>query len=381
MKILIAGDLVTQNRIRDIITGDHYHDLLSEVRPYTESSDYSILNFETTMEDPSRRFRPIPKVGPHISSPANTLEMIKEAGFQCVTLANNHILDYGGDALLHTVRAIEEKGLDHVGAGKDLEAASKVLVKRIGEADLAIVNFCEDDFSIAGEHDPGACPMDLVKILRQLRWAKDHADHVIVIAHGGIELYPLPSPRMKELYRTFVDLGADAVVNHHQHCHSGYEVYNGKPIFYGLGNLLFDRKKYSDPLWNYGYMVRLDIGEDIGFEAIPYSQCLDRMAVSVLHGAEREKFMEGLASLNRQIADDAELQNQYEKLVSRKYRQVLMRLSPFSGKSLASLAQKGWIKIAPREKKALGMMEYLTCDAHRDLARNVLSRYIGNDKK
>ena len=54
---------------------------------------------------------------------------------------------------------------------------------------------------------------------------------MFLILHGGIEHYQLPSPRMKKWYRHIIDLGASAIVNHHQHCFSGYELYNGKPIF------------------------------------------------------------------------------------------------------------------------------------------------------
>lgn len=379
MKILIAGDLVAQNRVREKILEKDFVGLLSGIRSYTAGVDYAILNLETTIESDSESFRAIPKVGPHISSPEVVLDMVKDAGFQCVTMANNHILDYGGAALLHTIRAVEEKGLDHVGAGENLDAASRVLVKNIGGSRLAIVNFCESEFSIAGENEPGAYPLDVVSNVRQIQWARKNADHVVVIVHGGIELYPLPAPRMKTLYRFFVEVGADAVVNHHQHCHSGYEVYQGKPIFYGLGNLLFDKGKASDPMWNYGYLVQLDLDADISFQVIPYSQGLGGPGVSVLDGDARQVFLTKVDDLNLIIGDDAALDAKYEAFIGRKGKQVLFRMSSLRGKFFAWMVHRHLIPIPLGKKKALMLQEYLMCDSHRDIANRVLNKYIGND--
>ena len=83
-------------------------------------------------------------------------------------------------------------------------------------------------------------PLLPIQQFYKIQEAKENADYVLVIVHGGIEHYQLPTSRMIETYRFFIDAGADAVVNHHQHCYSGYERYKSKPIIYGLGNLLFD---------------------------------------------------------------------------------------------------------------------------------------------
>ena len=88
---------------------------------------------------------------------------------------------------------------------------------------------------------------------------------------------------MKELYHYFVEIGADAVINHHQHCYSGFEVYKNKPIFYGLGNLLFDWDGRRNGTWNEGYMTSLNFQEDgkVTFDLISYTQCNDRPSVKI----------------------------------------------------------------------------------------------------
>ena len=78
---------------------------------------------------------------------------------------------------------------------------------------------------------------------------------------------------MQKWYRHFVDMGADAVVNHHQHCISGYEIYQEKPIFYGLGNFCFDSfREQPVSQWNYGYAVKLTVDKKISVDLIPYTQ-------------------------------------------------------------------------------------------------------------
>lgn len=375
MKLLVAGDLTAKGRIGEKLKTGHFDDVFADLANHINQVDYSILNLETPVvihED----YNPIPKVGFTLSAPEAIVDMIQQAGFNAVTLANNHILDYGPKALMDTIRLLDEKGIEHVGAGKNLEDASQVLYKTIEDKKLAIINFCENDFSIAEQEIPGAFPLDVVKNVRQIQSAKANADFVVVIVHGGIELYPLPSPWMKEVYRFFVDMGADAVINHHQHCYSGYEVYQNKPIFYGLGNLCFDTKVMDDFQRHVGIIVELSLTDRISFEIIPYRQCGSEAKVTLLEKEEKNGVIEDIHHLNEIIAKDVNLQVEYQKKVNGKTSQVFYKLSPYSGKLYAFLAQKGLLKVTPKKSMALKLLEYLNCDSHRDIARNVLTNYL-----
>ena len=143
------------------------------------------------------------------------------------------------------------------GGGKDVTQAGYILYRSVSGKQVAFINACEHEFSIATEDRGGSNALELVKVYRSITDARRQADYVVVIIHGGLEMYQLPTLRMKETYRFFVDAGADAVVNHHQHCFSGYEVYKGKPIFYGLGNFCFDWEGRRNSIWNQGYAITL----------------------------------------------------------------------------------------------------------------------------
>ena len=124
---------------------------------------------------------------------------------------------------------------------------------------IAIINFCENEWSIAEEDSAGANPMDFIDNANQIREAK--AVHDKVIVHGGHEYYNLPSPRMQKQFRFYADQGADIVIGHHTHCISGNEVYNGVPIYYSLGNFLFTKNNTNED-WYTGLLLQVDIKSD-----------------------------------------------------------------------------------------------------------------------
>ena len=174
MKILIAGDFVPRERVLEKIKKNDYADIFADLKPYIEQADYSVLNLEAPIVLDTLKARPIQKVGPALSAPVETIDVIKDAGFNCVTLANNHIMDYGAQALNDTISVLYEKQILHVGAGKSLDDASKVLYLRAGSQSVAIVNFCENEFSIAGDSTSGAFPLNIVKNYHQIQEAKEH---------------------------------------------------------------------------------------------------------------------------------------------------------------------------------------------------------------
>ena len=380
MKILIAGDFVPRERVFEKIKKNDFADIFSQLRPYIDQASYSILNLEAPIVLNPSKAKPIQKVGPALSAPFETIEAIRSAGFNCVTLANNHIMDYGAKALYDTISALDEKQILHVGAGRSLKDASRVLYLEAGLETVAIVNFCENEFSIAGDNSAGAFPLSIVKNYHQIQEAKEHANHVIVIVHGGHELYQHPSPRMKELYRFFVEVGADAVINHHQHCYCGYEVYRGKPIFYGLGNLSFDLASRRNTIWNYGYFVMLSMGDNIVFDVFPFDQGLSFPGVKLQDRDEKKAFVSELKRLNDIIEDDNQLKLFFGEFVELKRSEMYYRLSSYHGRIIRFLSRHHVLKFKPNLQRALRLSDLIDCDSQRDLISCVLKSYSTNDQ-
>ena len=249
--------------------------------------------------------------------------------------------------------------------------------KEIQGQRLAIINCCEHEFSIATATTPGCNPLNPVQQYYAITEAKRNADHVIVIVHGGHEFYQLPSPRMKETYRFFVDCGADAVINHHQHCYSGYEVYKDKPVFYGLGNLLFDHASKRSGCWTEGYMVSIDFQkEKISFELTPYKQCTeDAVGVILMNTEEKEIFAHKIKELNVIIGDILALRNNLDKYYSESAKEELLMMEPYTDTIWYQFSKRGLLPKFLKGEKKLRIENHIICESHREKLIYALKKY------
>lgn len=364
MNVLIAGDFVPRRRTAAQIEKGDYS-CLDDVKPIIKAVDYAIVNFESPVV--MREAQPIDKTGPNLRCTEQAMECVAHAGFNCVTLANNHFRDFGQIGVEDTIDACGKYHLDYVGGGRTLANASRVLYKEINGRILAIVNCCEHEWSISTSGYGGSNPLDIVAISQSIKEARRQANYVLVIVHGGTERYNLPTPRMKSTYRFFVEQGADAVVNHHQHCYSGYEVYQGKPIFYGLGNFCFDKPvARNDKLWEEGFLVEIRFGEEIGFELYPYIQCDEKESV-VRIISNKVAFKEALSHLSAIIMDEDQLKEHYQKMVSKKPALIKDILAPYSSDFLIKFYSKGLLPSFVSKKRMRKLLAIIQCESHYNI--------------
>lgn len=367
MKVLIAGDYCPRDRVSQNIENEGGSFLFaSQIVDIIQETDYAIVNFECAVAD--EKDQHIPKCGPNLRCSAKAVSQLKKAGFAGVTLANNHFRDFGNAGVEKTLAALKAEGLDYVGGGKDITEAAMILYKEIKGETLAIINVCENEFSIADNIRGGAAPLDIIDVAHRIKEARNNAKYALVIIHGGHEHFQYPSPRMKKLYRYFVEIGADAVVNHHQHCYSGYEVYMGKPIFYGLGNFCFDRKGCRGGIWNEGYMVGLEFQSGkIGYELYPYTQCDEEPIVEMMTGPKLETFWQMVRAISNTISDDRLLKEKYDEFVSRRSQTVITPFTPYFNEYVRAAAGRHYIPYMIPRKKLAEMLNFISCEAHRDV--------------
>ena len=375
MIILIAGDFCPQNRVSQQIDKGDYESVLGQVRGVIAKAEYSIVNFECPVTKGGEK--PILKQGPNLQCSAKGIEAVKWAGFDCVTLANNHFRDYGDEGVKITIDACKDAGVDTVGGGKNLKEASAILYKIIGGKTLAVINCCEHEFSIATDNHGGANPLNPVQQYYAIKEAKEKADYVLVIVHGGHEHFQLPSTRMQETYRFFIDAGADAVVNHHQHCFSGYEFYNGRPIIYGLGNFCFDEGLKNDSIWHEGYIATIDFENDYSISLHPYIQCADEPIVRML--TNMDKFEIVIHRLNSIIVDNAQLELAQDEYYGKSAFSYQVLLSPFKSRFIKACQRRGWLPLFYTKKSMLQYYDYINCESHRDKMLFSLNKKLVED--
>ncbi len=250
--------------IRVTVTGDLYPDpslllsrnLLAEIESILSDSDLVITNLECPLTTATGRIK---KSGPYLKANTGSGKLLQAIKVNLVSLANNHLMDFGREGFNDTIDALRALGIPYTGAGRNLAEASQPYVREIRGTRIAVINVTQNEFSIAREDAPGANPIDPINNFYQIERAKAESDHQIVIVHAGIEGYPYPTPGLQKLYRFYASLGVDAVIGHHSHCIGGYEVFNNVPIFYSLGNFMFNEPG-NPPSWYEGLLLDLAIG-------------------------------------------------------------------------------------------------------------------------
>jgi hypothetical protein len=263
-----------KNNIRLLFCGDFIAEhpekieLSNEFKELLESCDVKSLNFE----GPLPIGNPIAIKGTAVLPQSNKSPFwCEENGFNVISLANNHMGDYGQDALKDTINAFKSATI--VGAGT-WEEAFKVKVVEVKGFKIGFLAVAQCEFGILndawGENNSFGCAwVNHPNINKIIKEAKKSLDFLIVISHAGIEYCDFPLPEWRDRYKELIDCGADAIIGGHPHVPQGWEVYNNKPIFYSLGNFYFEYKS-SKPFWNNGLAVVLNIDENknISFEVI-----------------------------------------------------------------------------------------------------------------
>lgn len=248
MKIIITGDFFVEHP--ESITID------DSVKQLMKSCDYHIVNLEgpitytTTSEEPK-------KSGPRLKQTEGVVRVLEELGTNMLTLANNHLMDYGEDGYRQT-RTVLRGRYVLAGCGTWDEAYSLQIIEREGQK-VGVLNFCEMQCGMLYDkwtQSKGAIGCAWVNhptVDKLITESKSKVDYLVVIVHAGVELVKVPLPEWRDRYREMIDIGCDAVIAHHPHVVQGYEIYKGKPIAYSLGNFCFQGGvKMGDDSWNIG---------------------------------------------------------------------------------------------------------------------------------
>jgi len=214
------------------------------VRELIKGADIAMANFENPAPDNWRWhgkgmiFSANPK---HIAGLVN-------AGIDWVGLANNHIGNAGRAGIVATQANLDDYGIKHSGAGRNTADAHKASLLKAGGVTVGILAYDTiDGGSRSGPTTPGSARMTKAFLEKDIAAArKAGADVVIVFPHWGVEYRAKPTAGQRNLAHLAIDAGADLVIGNHPHWAEGMEVYKGKPIWYALGNFVFDQT-WSEP--------------------------------------------------------------------------------------------------------------------------------------
>ncbi|HTM58024.1 MAG TPA: CapA family protein [Candidatus Udaeobacter sp.] len=239
----------------------------SGVKPVLDWADLAMVNLECPFTD---RGKPLPKNFNFRARP-ELVEILKEGSVDAVTLANNHLMDYGDVGVRDTVSALDHAGILHFGAGKNLGEARRALTVDRAGVRLGFLGYYFQDARdmreprevFATKHDAGVagCYTDLGCMRKMLEHDVRHlapdVDAAIPFFHWGHEGSTELRDYQIDLAHRAIDLGCRAVLGAHPHRFQAVEVYRGAPIFYSLGNFVFGGNK--DPQDKLSAIARLRV--------------------------------------------------------------------------------------------------------------------------
>lgn len=222
-----------------------------EMRMLMQNADLFMLNNEfvfsqrgEAMADKQYTLRNDPKY----------VSILQELGTDAVSIANNHVLDFGQTAFLDTLDTLEQAGIKYAGGGRNMEEASAPVSLTIHGQTFAIFAATRVSPSYdwyAASNKPGIWQTyDATSLNAAILEAESQYDHTIVFVHWGIERNEMPEEYQRTLAKGYIDSGADLVIGCHPHVLQGFEYYNGVPIVYSLGNYLFGNRTDATVLLN-----------------------------------------------------------------------------------------------------------------------------------
>lgn len=240
--LLFGGDVFLSSHVLNAYqNAGGIHGVVDEAyRNIIQNADFFMVNEEfpfssrgVQAEDKQYTFRLEPE----------RVSMFQEMGIDGVTLANNHALDFGVEALLDTCKTLDNAGILRTGAGENLEEARKPVEVELQEKTIAIIGATRvipDAGWAAGKNHPGMlASYDAATLLAEITEQKQAGKFVIVYVHWGVERDERPQEYQRTLAQQYINSGADLVIGSHPHVLQGIEYYKGKPIVYSLGNFVF----------------------------------------------------------------------------------------------------------------------------------------------
>jgi D-alanyl-D-alanine carboxypeptidase/poly-gamma-glutamate capsule biosynthesis protein CapA/YwtB (metallophosphatase superfamily) len=256
--MLFVGDIMMDRGIRktvETVGKGNYSYPFDKIRDFITGADLAFANLEGPISDQGENHGSIYSFR---MDPAST-KAIYDAGFDILSLANNHMGDYGRQAMEDTMRRLRRAGVAYTGAGwNSTEARQPTIIERAGER-VGFLGFSDvgPAWMEAGDALSGILLADPAQVTDAVRQARGKVDILVVSFHFGEEYHTVSSARQKELARAAIDAGANIVIGHHPHVAEEVEEYHGGVIAYSLGNFVFDQAFSPDT--KEALMVELDM--------------------------------------------------------------------------------------------------------------------------
>ncbi len=326
----LTGDVMIGRLVNKVISTTSYEYPWGNLLPLLNKTDLNLINLETTL---TSSINAVPKVFNFKSDPEN-VESLKRAKIDVVTLANNHILDFGIEGLEDTLQALGKAGIQHVGAGLNIEEAKKPVIMDIKNTTIGIIGYTDNeptwkatatkpgtnyvyigDHSTAGGPQPNGLPPGLLtkfelkkhnfsdlkyrEVIREIIKLKRKVDILIFTIHWGPNMVQHPTIAFQRFARVAIDAGVDILHGHSAHVFQGIEIYKNKVIFYDAGDFIDDYYVTPSLRNDRSFLFLVEVNKEgiKGIQLVPV--LISRMQVNKAKGKDYVKSMAMMKSLSR----------------------------------------------------------------------------------
>jgi poly-gamma-glutamate synthesis protein (capsule biosynthesis protein) len=286
---------------------------------YMNKGDVVFANLESPFTDSTHCLDKDRKIV--LKAEPEAVTALKDAGINLISLSNNHIMDYYEKGLFDTMELLDQNDIKHAGGGRNIEEARKpaimekngLKIAMLAYTDMAELTFAGKPYLsfAAGPEKSGVVPRKYETIRDDIQKYRDQVDLLAISLHWGVEdSFNVPVEQIEFAHR-LIDDGADMILGHHPHRAQGIEIYKGKPIFYSLGNFLFDQ---NDKVNMESFIIDMKYKgtEMVGCVAIPV-RIAGKTTVEVLTGQDAVGILERQTELSRRLG--TEPQTVFDKLV------------------------------------------------------------------
>lgn len=376
LSISFFGDFAPINRI-EALSLESESNRFDSFKEAIDESDFVVANLECPLTTFQTK---ISKIGPNIKADPLTIEFIRYLRLNLLTLANNHIFDFGNRGFFDTTALLESNCISYTGISHSIDDRYLPYEIKLNNISIGILNICEREFNFSLDNYPTTNFFDFVEVSRIIIEYKKKYNYFILVYHGGKEHYNLPSPELQKRLHFFADLGCDIIICHHTHTVSGFEKYKSSNIFYGLGNFIFDWKHRSNS-WYLGAKLKVLFSSDaVSFELLPFFQNIEGLGFRYLQKTELDSFNEKISELNYKISNLDVLKLEWRNIVFIQHKSIfnnIFSLNQFHRRIL----NKGFLPnfFYSRRIKYI-LYNILICESHYETVANYLINTIEDDR-
>jgi poly-gamma-glutamate synthesis protein (capsule biosynthesis protein) len=322
-----VGDIAPAGQIEEEIAEHGAGWPLAKMRQHLDQCDILFGNMEAIMLPPDV---PKERFGNGLFVRDAGVEFataMRDAGFDILNMAANHVLDGGSVGMDYTKNAIERAGIIAAGVGYSQAEARRMPVIEKNGISFGFLCYAEDNNYSLGHTNPGPAYFKKETVLEDIRSNRDQVDILVVSNHADLEFMPTPSWPRREVSREIARAGADIFLQHHPHVPQGVEMVDGCLIAYSLGNFIFCAKTSAyqaenGPHTAHSFLLKIQVGKSgvISHEKIPFDiYDPPEQRPTPVCGDAREKALAYLAELDRLVRDDEFVRNTWREIALRHF--------------------------------------------------------------